>query len=155
MHPELFTTGFFIVNFGLRRGPRSGATTEAANNNVDTAYIKLINCSRKKQAERGTEEVISMQQVYTQVFRYVVTSLRFSQINSVNRGSYLNDYFSNNSQMHSLIIHSEVTIVEVVSEPSVLSVTSAAHLQDDLSSRTSFAVNHTQMYSPCDLLCFE
>ena len=43
MHPELFTTGVFIGDFSLRRIPRRGATTEAENNNVDTADIKLIN----------------------------------------------------------------------------------------------------------------
>ena len=43
MHPELFTTGVFIGDFSLRRIPRHGENTEAENNNVDTADIKLIN----------------------------------------------------------------------------------------------------------------
>ena len=45
--------------------------------------------------------------------------------------------------------------MEVVSEPSVLSETAAARLQDDLSSRRSFASHHTLIYSPCDLLCLD
>ena len=57
--------------------------------------------------------------------------------------------------MHSLISYSEVKIVEVVSEPSVLEGTAAAHLQDDLSSRRSFARHRTQIYSPRDLLCLD
>ena len=55
--------------------------------------------------------------------------------------------------MHSLIIHSEVKIVEVVSEPSVLAGTAAAHLQNYLSSRRIFARHCTQIYPPCDFLC--
>ena len=43
MHPELFTTGFFMGYFSLRRSPRREATTEAENNNVDTAAIKINN----------------------------------------------------------------------------------------------------------------
>ena len=45
--------------------------------------------------------------------------------------------------------------MEVVSEPSVLAETAAAHLQDDLSSRRSFASHITLIYSPCDLLCLD
>ena len=80
MHLWLFTTGFFIVCFSLRRIPRRGATTEAENKNVDTADIELINRWRNREAARGTESVISMWQVYTQVSRTVVASLRFSNI---------------------------------------------------------------------------
>ena len=79
MHLELFTTGFFIGDFSLRRSPRRGATTEAENNNVDTASIEIINRWRKREAARGTEAVISMRQVYTQVSRDVVASLLLSQ----------------------------------------------------------------------------
>ena len=43
MNPEFFTTGVFIRDFSLRRIPRRGATTEAENNNVETAAIKIIN----------------------------------------------------------------------------------------------------------------
>ena len=43
MYPEFFTTGFFIGEFGIRRSPRRGETTEADNNNVDTAAIELLN----------------------------------------------------------------------------------------------------------------
>ena len=42
--------------------------------------------------------------------------------------------------------------MEIVSDPSVLAETAAAQLQDDLSSRRSFARNHTIIYSPCELL---
>ena len=45
--------------------------------------------------------------------------------------------------------------MEVVSETSILAVTAAAHLQDDLSSRRSFARHRTQIYSPRDLLCLD
>ena len=57
--------------------------------------------------------------------------------------------------MHSLIIYSEVTIVEVVSEPSVLEGTAAANLQDGLSYRRIFERHRTKIYSPCDLLCLD
>ena len=42
--------------------------------------------------------------------------------------------------------------MEVVIETSVLEQTAAAHLQDDLSSRRSFASHHTLIHSTCDLL---
>ena len=45
--------------------------------------------------------------------------------------------------------------MEVVIEPLVLAETAAAHLQDDLSSRRSFASHRTQIYLPCDLLCLD
>ena len=45
--------------------------------------------------------------------------------------------------------------MEVVSEPSVLAETTAAHLQDDLSYRRIFASHCTRIYSPCDLLCLD
>ena len=57
--------------------------------------------------------------------------------------------------MHSLIRPFRDNSVEVVSEPSVLAETAAAHLQDDLSSRRRFASNLTIIYSPCDLLCLD
>ena len=46
-------------------------------------------------------------------------------------------------------------MLEVVSEPSVLAGTSAAHFQDYLSSRRSFARHRTQMYSPRELFCLD
>ena len=67
----------------------------------------------------------------------------------------MNDSLSNNFHMHSLISHSGVTIVEVVSDPSVLARAAAEHLQDNLSSRRIFVGNCTQTYSPCDLLCLD
>ena len=60
MHPYLFTTGFFIGYFSLRRSPWRGETTEEENNNVDTAAIELINIWMKREAERRTEAGISM-----------------------------------------------------------------------------------------------
>ena len=39
MHPELFTTDFFIGDFSLRRSPMHGETTEEENNNMYTAAI--------------------------------------------------------------------------------------------------------------------
>ena len=45
--------------------------------------------------------------------------------------------------------------MEVVSESSVLVGIEAAHPQDDLSSRRSFALNHNQIYSPLDHLCLD
>ena len=46
-------------------------------------------------------------------------------------------------------------MVEVVSEPSVLAGTAAAHFQDYLSSRRSFARHCTQIYSPSELFCLD
>ena len=57
--------------------------------------------------------------------------------------------------MRSLIRYSEVTIVELVSEPSVLVGIAAANLQDYLLYSRSFAHNHTQIYSPHNLLCLD
>ena len=79
MHPELFNTGVFIGDFSLIRSPWRGATTEADNNNVDTASIKIINGRRKSESARGTEVGLSMRQVYTHVYIAVVASLRLSQ----------------------------------------------------------------------------
>ena len=79
MNPELFNTGVFIGNLSLRISPRRGATTEAENKNVDTASIELNNRWRKREAEQGIEAGLSMQQVYTQVYRAVVASLCVSQ----------------------------------------------------------------------------
>ena len=45
--------------------------------------------------------------------------------------------------------------MEVVSDPSVLARTAAAQLQDDLSFRRICARHRTQIYSPCDLICFD
>ena len=45
--------------------------------------------------------------------------------------------------------------MEVVSDPSVLAGTAAAHLQDDLSSRRIFASHLNQIYLPYDLLCLD
>ena len=78
MHPELFNTGVFIGDFSLRRSPRRGATTEADNKNVDTAAIELIDRWGKRESARGIGTGLSMRQVYTQVSRAVVASLRFS-----------------------------------------------------------------------------
>ena len=78
MHPELFTTGVSIGDFSIRRIPRRGATTEAENNNIYTATIKLINPWRKREAVRGTEAGLSMRQVDTQVSRAVVDYLCLS-----------------------------------------------------------------------------
>ena len=48
-----------------------------------------------------------------------------------------------------------MTIEVVVSDLSVLLGTAAAHLQDYLSSRRSFARHLTQIYLPHDLLCLD
>ena len=77
--PKLFTAGVPIKDFSLRRSLRRGATTEAENNNVDAVAIELTNRWRKKEAARGAEAGLSMRQVYTQVSRAVVATLRFSQ----------------------------------------------------------------------------
>ena len=86
IHPELFTTEFFIGCFSIKRSLGSGATMEAENKNVDTADIELINRLRKRKAERGTEAGLSMQQVHTQVSRAIVASLRFSTLLSESSG---------------------------------------------------------------------
>ena len=52
---------------------------DADNNTVDTADIELVNWCRNMEAERGTEAGLSMQQVYIQVSRAVLASLRLSQ----------------------------------------------------------------------------
>ena len=79
MHPELFTTGVFIGDYSLRRRPRCGATTEADNNNVDTAAIEPINRRSKREEARGIEARISMCHVthkYPKPLWYIYASLR-------------------------------------------------------------------------------
>ena len=80
MHLEFFTTGVFIGYFILGRSPRHEATTEAENNNLDSAYNKIINRWRKRDKARGAVAGLSVRQVYTQVSRSVMASLSFSQI---------------------------------------------------------------------------
>ena len=80
MQPELFATGFFIGYLSLRISPWSGGITEAENNNMDTAAIKIINRWRKREESIGTEAGLSMRQEYTQVSRSIVASLHFSHI---------------------------------------------------------------------------
>ena len=55
---------------------------------MDTVAIEIINRCRKREAARGTEAGLSMRQVYTQVSRAVVASLRFSRSHSVSLGGY-------------------------------------------------------------------
>ena len=78
MHPEFFNTRVFIGDLSLRRRPRRGAITEAENNNVETAGIKIINQWREREAARGTVAGLSMRKVYTQVSRAFGSSLHFS-----------------------------------------------------------------------------
>ena len=75
MKLELFTTGVFIGESILGRIPRHGEITEAENNNVSTASMKLINRWRKRESARGTEAGLSMRQVCTQVSISIVASL--------------------------------------------------------------------------------
>ena len=42
IHPELFTTGVFILDSSLRRMPRGGSTTKEENNNMDTQVFKSV-----------------------------------------------------------------------------------------------------------------
>ena len=78
-HKKLFSSAVAVKDYSLRRSLRRGATTEAENNNVDTVAIELINRWRQKENARGAEAGLSMRQVYTQVSRAVVATLRFSQ----------------------------------------------------------------------------
>ena len=48
--------------------------------------------------------------------------------------------------MHSLIFYSELTIVEVVNDPSLLAETAATHLQYNLLYIRRFAHHLTQIY---------
>ena len=76
---KLFSSMVAVKDFSLRRSLRRGATAESENNKVDTVAIELINRWRKKEKARGAEAGLSMRQVYTQVSRAVVATLRFSQ----------------------------------------------------------------------------
>ena len=74
----MFDTGFFIGDFSLRISLRSGPTMEAEKN-VDTAAIEIINIWKKRESEIRIEVGLSMRQVYTQVYRAILDSLRFYQ----------------------------------------------------------------------------
>ena len=52
--PDLFTQAAKIEDYSLRRSPRRGAITTAANNKVDETTIELIGRWRKKEAAKGT-----------------------------------------------------------------------------------------------------
>ena len=67
-----------IEDYSLRRSPRRGAITTAANNKVDETTIELIGRWRKKEAAKGAEPGLSMRQVYTQVSNAVEALSRFS-----------------------------------------------------------------------------
>ena len=81
MRPELFTTRLSILDFSIRGSPLLGSTTEAENNNVETVSIEFIHQWRKMEADRGTEEGLSMRHVYMQVSISVVAALGFSRSN--------------------------------------------------------------------------
>ena len=76
--PGLFTQVVKIEDYSLRRSPRRGAITTAANNKVDETTIELIGRWRKKEAAKGAEPGLSMRQVYTQVSHAVEALSRFS-----------------------------------------------------------------------------
>ena len=73
--PEVVETG----DFSLWRSPRWGAVLETMNQDVSKKVIKLINWWRKKEAAKGSEAGLPMQQVYTQVRSTVKTMLKFSK----------------------------------------------------------------------------
>jgi hypothetical protein len=74
-----FSKGVDIRDYSLRRSPRRGAVTTAANNQVDETTTELIGRWRKKEKARGAEPGLPMRQVYTQVSAAVEALLRFSQ----------------------------------------------------------------------------
>lgn len=78
-NPSLFSQGIDIRDYSLRRSPRRGAVTTAANNKVDETTTELIGRWRKKEKAKGAEPGLPMRQVYTQVSSAVEALLRFSQ----------------------------------------------------------------------------
>ena len=78
-NPSTFSQGVDIRDYSLRRSPRRGAVTTAANNQVDETTTELIGRWRKKEKARGAEPGLPMRQVYTQVSAAVEALLRFSQ----------------------------------------------------------------------------
>ena len=76
--PDRFLKGVDIREHSLRRSPRRGATTHAANNKVDETITELISRWRKREKAKGAEPGSTMRQVYTQVSSALVAQVRYS-----------------------------------------------------------------------------
>ena len=61
--PDRFSKGIDIQEYSLRRLPRRGATTHAANNKVDKTTTELISRWRKREKAKGAEPGLTMRQV--------------------------------------------------------------------------------------------
>ena len=77
--PDRFSKAVDIRNYSLRRSPRRGATTTAANNKVDETTTELIGRWRRREKARGAEPGLPMRQVYTQVSNALEALIRYSQ----------------------------------------------------------------------------
>ena len=75
---ERFSKGVDIREYSLRRSPRRGATTHAANNKVDETTTELVSRWRKREKAKGAEPGLSMRQVYTQVSSALEAQVRYS-----------------------------------------------------------------------------
>ena len=67
-----------VEDFSLWRSGRSGATTEATNNNVPQQVIETMGRWRKREMARGTEPDLPMHQVYLRVKHALPTMLLFA-----------------------------------------------------------------------------
>ena len=77
--PKIFPPKAEIDDYSLRRSLRRGATTQATNNKVSGTTIQLVNRWRQREAARGAEPGLSMQQVYTDALSAIDRTLCFSQ----------------------------------------------------------------------------
>ena len=67
-----------VEDFSLWRSGRSGATTEATNNNVPQQVIETMGRWRKRELAKGTEPGLPMRQVYLRAKHAIPTMLLFA-----------------------------------------------------------------------------
>jgi hypothetical protein len=78
-HEGLLSDVVETADFSLWRLPRRGAVLEMTNQDVSEKVIELINRWRKKEATKGLEAGLPMQQVCTQVRNTLQVIMKFSK----------------------------------------------------------------------------
>lgn len=77
--PNAFSSKADVEDFNLRRSMRRGSTTQSLNNKTPKDIINSMNRWRKREAARGAEPGLEMQQVYTQALSAVDATLVYSR----------------------------------------------------------------------------
>ena len=77
--PHAFSNKAEVEDFNLRRSMRRGSTTQSLNNKTPPDIVNTMNRWRKREAARGAEPGLEMQQVYTQALSAVEATLVYSR----------------------------------------------------------------------------